>query len=944
MADEVREALTPDYSELGTAGTRILSGIPYEEFNPDLASGVKAFNAYNQMRFDATPAAGYKAIELPIRSAEHFIEPASDDPKDIDKADFIHHNLFEFGSQSMDDVVRLAMTMLPFGFSWHEIIYKLIENGDYAGKVGWDRFAWRSQLTKWRWNMGEVDGRQELLSVTQLAPPYYAQIDIPRNKMLLFVNDQEGDNYDGWSIFRAAYKNYWYRDTLYKIQAIGLERAYMGIPVVKLLGNFSEEMKALALSIAQGIRTDDNVGVTLPANDMELEMLHTTLGAGKEMQDAIVYHDRQILKSMLAQWLDLGSAGSSGSWALSNDHSELFLYAINSKANYMDEVFNLNPGIPQLIRFNYPDWQTCEMPRLTHGRIGQQSLEALGRTLMALGKFGFVTPDDATEDAFRQMLDLPEREETMTPEALRSLITGVVGRVAIGRKHNSKRPLTPDQITAQANLIKAQATGQTPSADLTAAAAPADDQDGSDDLNMAEARAIINDAIRRAPWGRSPVTTARGRVQAQLAEQFAEQLEAFSRPHGIPERPSVRMARLRKPYQLHETAASMREGDGPVRLNEDASEVIKQVKQRAARGDLKSVPAEKRGRGNTVSLHSAVLSKAAPHISAALRNVSKPRVAMSEGERPTEVGRRDPAHIHDQNGKVDDQPCVAIDLNETITPALSYPLDAPPYPGVKQLLDRLKAQGACIHCTSAGLYIGDKHDQQVQDARIAMCEAYATEYGLPVDIWLPKAPADVYVDDRMVPMPKSKDMAAVGAMVDSVLKRRFDMGQDGLWHRKDNADVGHPITDWPDGAEVGGDQPRGFSGPIVDIDVHGTTLNSTSSERRGAAMPGAVDAISQLYDSGVTVHLSCAGWNPATKDDPAVVEKRLAGQRQQLRSEGIPYDRLTSKDHCEVYIDDKGVAFTTWDETLPQILAALAAQSGPRPEWTPTGTPGDVDE
>lgn len=942
MADEVREAPAPDLSELGVSGTRILSGIPFEEFNPDLASGVKAFNAYNQMRFDATCAAGYKAVELPIRSAEHFIEPASDDPRDVEKADFIHHNLFEFGSQSMDDVVRLALTMLPFGFSWSEIIYGLIDRGEFAGKVGWDRFAWRSQLTKWRWNMGEVNGRQELLSITQLAPPYYAQIDIPRNKSLLFINDQEGDNYDGWSMFRPAYKNYFYRDTLYKVQAIGLERAYMGIPVMKLLGNFSGEMKDLALSIVQGLRTDDNVGVTLPADAMELEMLRTTLGAGKEMQDAIVYHDRQILKSMLAQWLDLGAAGSSGSWALSNDHSELFLYAINAKANYFDEVLNLNPGIPQLIRFNFPDWQTSEMPRLTHGRIGQQSLEALGRTLMALGKFGFVTPDDATEDAFRQMLDLPEREETMTPEALRSLITGVVGRVPIGRQHQGKRPLTPDQITAQANLIKAQsgsANPQTP-ADVTVA----DDPDDSDDLNMAEARAIIQDAYRRMPWRKPQRLDPIDRVRAQLAEQFAEQLQSFNRPVTAPERPSIRMARLRKPYQLHETAAAMREGDKPVRLNEDASKIIRSVKQRAVKGDLKSIPADKRGLGNTVSLHSAVIAKGAPHIAATLRKVGKP-TTMSEGERPTEVTPRDPQHVHDQNGKVDDQPCVAIDLNETITPALTYPLDAPPYPGIKLLLDRLKSQGACIHCTSAGLYVGDDHDIPVQEARIAMCEAYATQYGLPIDIWLPKAPADVYVDDRMVPMPPSKDMMAVGAGVDAVLKRRFDMGEDGLWHRKDNADVGHPITDWPDGSEIGGDQPRGFSGPIVDIDVHGTTLNATSSERRGAAMPGAVDAISSLYNAGVTIHLSCAGWNPATKDDPAVVEKRLAGQRQQIRSEGIPYDRLTSKDHCEVYIDDKGVMFTTWDETLPQIVAKLdAGSTDARPEWIPTGTPGDVDE
>lgn len=556
MADDARRADGPDYSELGVSGTRIFSGIPFEEYNPDLSSGQKAFNKFNEMRFDATCAAGYAAVEKPIRAAEHFVEPASDDPKDIEKADFIHHCLFTFGSQSMDEVLRLALTNQPFGFSWMEIIYAPIEYGEFSGRVGWDRFAWRSQLTKWRWNMGEVDGRQELLSVTQLAPPYYAQIDIPRNKVLLFIRNQEGDNYDGWSLFRPAYKNYFYRDLLYKVQAIGLERSYMGIPVVEFKGAFSAELKSIALQIVQGLRTDENAGVTLPP-ELALSLLKTELGAGQEMQNAINYHDRQILKSMLAQWLDLGSAGSSGSWALSNDHSELFLYAINAEANYIDQVFNLDPAIPQLIRFNYGDADEANMPKLTHGDIGQRSMDALGRTLMALGKFGFLTPDNATEDALRRMLDLPERDDSITPEALRSLVEGVVLRQnPAGRQH--KNP-TPKPFIPPTSGDQTQQPGQ------QAQPPNADDLSQGDDLDMAEARMRFREALVRMPWQRpSHRLDSVTRAQAKLAERLAESMEAFSRPSGIPELPSVRAARLRRPYVIKSgtTTAHMSEAEG----------------------------------------------------------------------------------------------------------------------------------------------------------------------------------------------------------------------------------------------------------------------------------------------------------------------------------------------------------------------------------------------
>ena len=274
------------------------------------------------------------------------------------------------------------------------------------------------------------------------------------------------------------------------------------------------------------------------------------------------------------------------------------------------------------------------------------------------------------------------------------------------------------------------------------------------------------------------------------------------------------------------------------------------------------------------------LSRSVPifpiHLGAAVHD------SVETAERPVEVMRRDPEHIHDQNGKVDDQPCIAFDLNGTLTGAEHYPITAGPYPGIKELLDRLSAQGCCIHVTSAGLYVGDQHDLDVQEARIAMCEAWATQYGLPINLWLPKHPATCYVDDRMVPMPESHDMAAVGASIDATLQERFKLGDDGLWHRVENPEVGTKITDWPDPDEVQPDSPRGFSGPRVDIDVHQTTVNATSSTRIGEGMPGAKAAITALYDAGVTVYLSCAGWNPSTKDSQEVVQQRLAGQRQQL--------------------------------------------------------------
>ena len=238
----------PDFRELGISGTKIFAGIVTEETVPQL-QGWNAYRTYQGMRFDATGSALYKSIELPIRSARWFVNPANDSPEAVKYADFCHDNLYNFGSQSMDDVLRLSLLCLPFGFSWNELIYSQFEEGPWKGLVGWDNIAYRSPATKWRWNHGYVNNRRQLVSVTQLAPPFYEQTDIPRNKLLLFVNDLEGSNYDGFSLFRPAWKDYFFRDALVRIRAIGLERGYMGIPRATLPQGYGDDLRDLAKQI-----------------------------------------------------------------------------------------------------------------------------------------------------------------------------------------------------------------------------------------------------------------------------------------------------------------------------------------------------------------------------------------------------------------------------------------------------------------------------------------------------------------------------------------------------------------------------------------------------------------------------------------------------------------------------------------------------------------------
>jgi hypothetical protein len=938
-----------DLRQLSLPGTLMFSGFILEEQNPAL-QGRRGMDVWKAMGHDPTVGMLLKVHELPQRAATWEVEPADDSQQAADLADFVHYNLWEFGvsgAQSYwDDTLRQATTgRNQYGFAPFELIYR-IDNDRYPGKVCLERLSWMAQWTRYKWNIEEIDlpdgGRmRKLISMTQWAPPFYQFTVVPADKMALFARDQNGENYDGVPLLRPIYKPWYIRDRLYSIQSVGLERGYMGVPVGKLPMLYTADMKKLMVDIVQGFRTHERAGAVI-REDMSFEMLFNKL-QGAPMQEAIQFFTTEMARSCLAQFTVLGSTNV-GSFALSTDQSDLFLMSLNADANYTCDVMNGDPVIPKLIRYNWANTPSTMMPKLTHGEIGQQVVGTWLRGLGPLFQWGALVPDDGIEDALRRELHFPEREGTVTPEYLQSLLQSIQPEPPEGRRYGPSRPPIPAATNPQAQGTRSSAGDASPSsagpggpgvpgvkggsAPFTQLPSPAQTPSQLSEgmfgyptrstRRQVEAAYAFNEARARMPFPRPKGRlTDIQRQQIRATEAFLEFAEA-SRPSGKPMLPSKKAAMRSRAYHLTERAAGI--PAQTVAIGERTTVTRpEQVagRHKAALRDLLAAQANRKPKppGTVV------------HVTIPQPNGSPVPFA----ERPAELVKRPAQHIHDQNGQVDDQPCVAFDLNSTLTPAQTYPIQAPPYPGMKALLDKLSAQGCCIHVTSAGLYVADDKDLDVQRSRLSMCEAWATEYGLPVQIWLPKHPATLYVDDRMVPA-FGGDAEQMGAAIQTVLERRFKMGDDGIWHRVQDPKKGAPVEAWPDPATVAPDAPRGFSGPSVDIDIHMTAIQASSSTTVGGPMPGAQEAIAALYNAGVTVYLSCAGWNPATKADPDEVAARLAEQRQQLRNAGIPYDRLVAKDHCEVYADDKGVPFTTWEETLPVILQRLGEEPTVSPE------------
>ncbi len=85
----------------------------------------------------------------------------------------------------------------------------------------------------------------------------------------------------------------------------------------------------------------------------------------KDLDKSIQMHKRDIFLSGLAQFLMLGS-GDTGSYALSEDQSSLFLLSLVKIANQIASVINEHV-IKEMVDFNF---EVLEYPKLKFQKIG----------------------------------------------------------------------------------------------------------------------------------------------------------------------------------------------------------------------------------------------------------------------------------------------------------------------------------------------------------------------------------------------------------------------------------------------------------------------------------------------------------------------------------------------------------------------------------------------
>lgn len=401
MAKQAKSSVP--YKEIGHSGVTIFNGIiTGEEYNFKLM-GRRALETWDEMRrSDAGVKMTLRVIKEPVKALSFHVQPASDSPKDIEVADFIDGQLFT--ALRWKTTLSEILTFQEFGFSIFEKVYGF---GPVKGvdRIYIRKFAFRKQTSVAKW---EADNGKPGVSQYDSAGK---TLPIPLDKLVVFTNEQEGDNFEGVSVLRAAYKHWYYKDKYYQIDALTQERQGLGVVKVKHPTNASVDHLANAHTQARALRAAEEGFIDEP-NGWEVGFMDMKANTVKDPVPMIDHHDRKIPDAVIAGLMMLGSTSGSGSRAVGETQLKIFEHLIKFYGDFVADTIN-RYLIKPLVDLNF---NVTEYPELQAGDVSGESLTVLAEALSKLITAGVIIPTDEDEAYLRGILRLPERQEGAAEE------------------------------------------------------------------------------------------------------------------------------------------------------------------------------------------------------------------------------------------------------------------------------------------------------------------------------------------------------------------------------------------------------------------------------------------------------------------------------------------------------------------------------------------------
>ena len=452
---------------IGGVGLRTSNGYIYEEAKQELRypQSIKTFKA---MSYDATIKAANVAIDTLVSKVRWRFDVPKDAPAEaVEAAEFLNYAMANMEQQTWREFINEVGSYRVFGYHVAEKIWKKVETGKWKGKLKWKQLATRSQDTvgEWVWDKNDPDMLagcvQDLSYVNSDIARYNSrlsgktEIEIPRNKFLLFRYDPKKNNPMGNSPLLGCYIPWKQKTIAEEYELIGLSRDLGGTIEIGVAAEYLAKAaenpagpEAQNIEImkqnAANLHAGDSTYIMKPiayddkGNELFTFELKGVQGSGKQFDLNAIINRKQneILTLYLADVLKMGQ-DKVGSYSLSDTKTNLMAMGIQYHLDLITDVIN-SDLIPQTLAMNGWFLESHQMPFLTYEDLEDEDRAEFAKGVQQVSAVKMLARTPKSVAHVHRKLGFPDADdiEAMTQSELDAITpenrTGAAGGMDSG--------------------------------------------------------------------------------------------------------------------------------------------------------------------------------------------------------------------------------------------------------------------------------------------------------------------------------------------------------------------------------------------------------------------------------------------------------------------------------------------------------------------------------
>ncbi len=396
----------------GTSGVKKDSGYISEEHIPSLRGSLWANIADEMTRSDDIVAAIETAIDNPILGSMFYAkEGDAGDSLSKELVEFIEWTLFTQMDRPFLDYVTEYLTIKKYGYYLVNPVPKVVNHPKYGPVTIIGDLSFRKPNSIVRW---DTDENEQLIRVYQETEGADNQFSgwIDAKYLMHLALKRVGTNFEGESLYRPIYGNYFRKKLLQKIKIQSAERAGLGFPIIYYppsLKEGSDQFKAIERAAAN-ISSHKKSYMILPEGcKVDWGEIPAKIS---DIKDLIKDENENMTRRTMTDFIML----QAGSYAMIKDKTDRFIAPIEYIIYYwLDNIIDVI--IKWIVNWNFPNAKDEHMPTMWVSGIEKKALTEFTTLVKTLIDAKVLTPDYTLEKFVRDYCNLPE------PDAKKKVIT-----------------------------------------------------------------------------------------------------------------------------------------------------------------------------------------------------------------------------------------------------------------------------------------------------------------------------------------------------------------------------------------------------------------------------------------------------------------------------------------------------------------------------------------